>query len=131
MVSALFIDARRAHLDSERRVDYTLCTLWLKVAAQNEEGENPVKKSVADEIQAAITKAKAESDVGAVSLPLTKRELADLFDMLFALRQTEKGFVPEARDFRFEGKPADVAASAEARRTIQTNVFELFRKLNS
>mgnify|MGYP001619694653 FL=1 len=89
------------------------------------------KKSVTDEIQAAITKAKAESDVGAVSLPLTKRELADLFDMLFALRQTDKGLVPEARDFRFEGKPADVAASADARRTIQTKVFELFRKLNS
>lgn len=42
MVPAVFIDSRRAHLDSERRVDYTLCTLWLKVAAQNEEGENPV-----------------------------------------------------------------------------------------
>ena len=81
-----------------------------------------VKKSVTDEIAEAIEKSKAS-----ITLTLTKLELNDLFDLLFVLRQTDKGLVPEARDFQFQGKPQHVAASAMARQSIQGKVFELFK----
>lgn len=87
-----------------------------------------VKKSVTDEIQAAIAEAKAETATSMASITLTAGELNDLFDMLFTLQKTNDGLVPEPRDFQFQGKPAAVAAAAEARRSIQMKVFELFRK---
>jgi|SRR3990167_6327737 len=83
-----------------------------------------------DEIQAAIKKATdAEKATGNISLVLTRAELFDLFDMLFALQKTDKGLVPVPREFQFQGRAQDVAASAAARTAIQGKVFELFRKL--